>query len=265
MIRRGLIYFCMLIAMVIYSTIVFAAHPLITDDTGTQGKGKFQVEANCEFSYDKNREEGVKIKEIGWEIATIFSYGILDNIDIVLGMPYKWFRVEKDSELVAKERGISDLSLEVKWRFYEKDGFSFALKPGITFPTGEEEKGLGSGRPSFGLTFISTKEIGMWAFHLNAGYTRNGYKLREDKEANRKDIWHVSIASELEVIKNLKLVYDMGMERNSEKTSNTHPAFILGGVIYSITKNIDIDFGVKAGLNKPETDVTFLGGIAFRF
>lgn len=25
---------------------VFAAHPLITDDTGTQGRGKFQIEVN---------------------------------------------------------------------------------------------------------------------------------------------------------------------------------------------------------------------------
>jgi hypothetical protein len=33
----------------------------------------------------------------------------------------------------------------VKWRFYEKDGLSFAIKPGIILPTGEEDKGLGDG------------------------------------------------------------------------------------------------------------------------
>jgi len=265
MIRRGLIYLWMSLAMFIYSGVVFAAHPLITDDTGTQGKGKFQVEVNGEFNYDREKDKGVIIKKTCGEVQTILSYGILDSVDIVLGMPYQWFRVKEDNELSAKESGISDMSLEVKWRFYKKDGLSFALKPGITFPTGKEEKGLGNGRPSFGLTFITTKEIDSWAFHFNTGYTRNEYKLREDREVNRKDIWHVSLASELEVVKNIKLVGDMGMERNSEKTSNTHPAFILGGVIYSITENLDIDFGVKAGLNKPETDFTILGGIAFRF
>jgi hypothetical protein len=30
--------------------------------------------------------------------------------------------------------------LELKWRFFEKDGLSFALKPGIAFPTGNEKK-----------------------------------------------------------------------------------------------------------------------------
>jgi len=265
MIKRVLICFWMLLTMFIYSTTAFAAHPLITDDTGTQGKGKFQVEVNSEFNYDKEKEGGVTTKETGGEIATIFSYGILENIDIVLGMPFQWFRVREDSELNSQESGISDLALEVKWRFYEKDGLSFALKPGITFPTGNEKKGLGSGRPSYGLTFITTKELGSWALHLNLGYRRNEYKLREDQESNRKDIWHISLASELEVVKNLKLVGDIGMERNSKKTSNTHPAFILGGVIYSISENLDIDFGVKAGLNKPETDFTILAGIAFKF
>jgi hypothetical protein len=225
----------------------FAAHPLITDDTGTQGKGKFQVEVNSEFNYDREKEEGVTTKETGGEIGTILSYGILDNIDIVVGIPFQWFRVKEDNDLTTKnkESGISDLSLEVKWRFYEKEGLSFALKPGIIFPTGNE--------------------IGPWTFHFNLGYMRNEYKLREDKEANRKKIWHVSCASEVEVVKNLKLVGNIGMERNPEKTSRKHPAFILGGLIYSISENMDIDFGIKGGLNKPETDFTILSGIAFRF
>jgi len=34
------------------NTAAFAAHPLITDDTGTQGKGKFQLEVNSELNYD---------------------------------------------------------------------------------------------------------------------------------------------------------------------------------------------------------------------
>lgn len=243
----------------------FAAHPLITDDTGTQGKGKFQVEVNSELNYDREKEEGVRIKEAGGEIATIFSYGIVDNVDIVLGMPFQWFRIKEDSELTSRNSGLSDLSLELKWRFYEKEGLSFALKPGLTLPTGNEKKGLGNGRPSYGLTFITTKELGAWAFHFNLGYTRNEYKLREDKEANRKDIWHVSFASELEVVKDLKLVGNIGIERNPEKASSRHPAFILGGFIYSISENIDINLGVKGGLNKPETDFTILSGMAFRF
>ena len=139
--------------------------------------------------------------------------------------------------------GISDMSIELKWRFYETDGFSFALKPGLTLPTGDDDKGLGSGRTTCHLFLITTKEIKPWAFHLNLGYNRN-----ENKVDERKDIWHASLASTVEVIKDIKLAANIGAERNPDKSSNTHPAFIIGGLIYSISENFDIDFGIKGGL-----------------
>jgi len=189
-------------------------------------------------------------------------------VDIVLGLPYQWKKTRIDGVVTADSTeqgdGIADMSLEVKWRFYEKDGMSFALKPGVTIPSGDENKGLGNGRVSYGLMFITTKEIKPLALHLNLGYHHNEDKLQADKDANRNDIWHTSLAAEVEVMKDLKVVGNIGMERNPDKTSNTHPAFILGGLIYSITESIAVDVGVKGGLNKPETDYTVLAGITWR-
>jgi cobalt/nickel transport protein len=51
-------------------------------------------------------------------------------------------------------------------------------------------------------------------------------------------------------MKELKLVANIGIERNTDRESNTHPAFILSGIIYTITEKIDIDLGIKGGLNK---------------
>jgi|GEM_PF-5264623 len=59
---------------------------------------------------------------------------------MVLTVPYQ-FLEETD--------GISDISLELKYRFYEKGGLSFALKPRISFPTGDEDKGLGAGETTY--------------------------------------------------------------------------------------------------------------------
>lgn len=258
--------FLISLSIVLFSAAAsFAAHPLITDDTGTQGKGKFQIEVNSEFTYDKETEEGVSIKETGGKVATVLSYGVVDNVDIVVGLPYQWTKTKENEEVISDENGISDISIEMKWRFFEKDGLSLAFKPGVTLPTGDEDKGLGNGRASYSIFFITTKEIEPWAFHLNLGYTYNEYKLDEDREANRKDIWHVSLASEVEVVKDLKVVANIGMERNPDKTSNARPAFILGGLIYSVTDNLDIDIGIKGGLNKPETDFTILAGMTVRF
>jgi len=260
-----------LIVVFILSSVSFAAHPLITDDTGTQGKGNFQVEINAEYGYDKETEEAedseeeITVKEAGTEVAGILSYGITDSIDIVFGIPYQWNKAWEDGDTTSDDNGVSDMSLELKWRFYEFEGLSLALKPGVTFPTGDEDNGLGSGRMSSGITFITTKETGPWAFHLNLAYTHNEYELEEDKDANRKDIWHVSLASQIDVMKDLTVVANIGVERNADRESNTHPAFLLGGLIYSLSENIDIDFGYKAGLNKPETDYLVLSGINFRY
>lgn len=99
-----------------------------------------------------------------------------------------------------------------------------------------------------------------WAFHLNLGYKRNENKINETK-----DLWHASLAGEVEVIKNLKAVANIGVERNPEEESTTHPAFILGGFIYSFMEQLDVDLGIKAGLNKAEKDYILLVGLTYRF
>jgi hypothetical protein len=177
-----------------------------------------------------------------------------------LTLPYQWKKTDVSDATASDVSGIADISVEVKWRFFEKDGLSFAIKPGITLPAGDKDKDLGTGKATGTLYFITTKLIDPWAFHLNLGYKRN-----ENTVDEREDIWHASLAGEFKIMNKLKLVADIGAERNTEKSSDTNPAFILGGLIYSIRENLDIDFGVKGGLNKAEADITYLAGMALRF
>jgi hypothetical protein len=150
--------------------------------------------------------------------------------------------------------------LEGKWRFYDKNHLSFAVKPSITFPTGNEKRGLDTGRATYSVFFIGSKVIEPLAFHLNLGYTRNQNRVDE-----RKDIWHASLAAEAQIVKDLKAIGNVGVERNPDKSSSTAPAFILGGLIYALLKNLDIAFALKGGLNKPEIDYSILAGVALRF
>ena len=239
----------------LWSGTVFAAHPLITDDAGTQGKGKFQLEVNGEYS--RNNEDGATENAAG--AATLLSYGLADDRDVVLGVPYQHIRTN-DSGTATVEGGVSDVSLELKWRFYQEDGLAFALKPGITLPTGDDEKGMGAGKVAYSLFFIATRELNPWAFSLNLGYRRN-----ENTADERVDIWHASLASEAEVVKNLKAVANIGIESSPDRTSSAPPAFILGGVIYALSENVDVDFGVKSGLHTSEVDYAILAGTTLRF
>jgi len=232
----------------------FAYHPLITDDTGTQGRGGFQYELNVEYGHDS--EEGVKTDQ--WTIGMTFTYGLVDTLDISAGIPYLYLK-EKDGETI-KEDGIGDLTLDIKYRFYEKDGLRIALKPGLSFPTGNYERGLGSGRISGRIFLIIDKEFETVTLFLNTGYIRNENKVEE-----RKDLWHMSLAGEYRLMESLKIALNTGIETNPEKGSNTHLIFLLGGIVYSVTDSFDLSGGIKTGLSSAETDLSVLTGITVRF
>jgi hypothetical protein len=239
----------------------YAAHPLITDDTGTQGKGKGQVEIGLSYYYDKDKLDEVSTyKTEGSAVTAILTLGLLDTLDIVLGVPYIWLTTEDNNSNVTRANGLSDITLDLKWRFFEKDGWSLAVKPGISLPSGDADNGLGAGRTAYRLFFITTKELGPAALHLNLGYIWN-----ENNADERRDIWHASLAAEYEVIKDLKIMANVGVERDPASGSSNNPAFALGGLSYNISERIIVDAGVKFGLTSPETDITFLAGITVKF
>jgi len=250
----------LLIGVLMSPAAVWAAHPLITDDAGTQEKGNFQFELNGQYDSDEETVSDVNVKSTGWQVGTTLSYGIIDTVDLVLSLPYQWGEVKEDGFTAYDEKGISDTVFEVKWQFFEKDGLGLALKPGVRFPTGDDEKGLGTGKTGYHLFFIASQEIAPWAFHLNLGYIGNENDVDEEK-----NIWHASLATTYEVIEDLKIVGNIGVEKNPDKAADNDPAFILGGVIYSITESLDVDFGVKYGLTSSETDMSVLAGMSFRF
>lgn len=204
-----------------------------------------------------DREKGAT--ERAREVGTILSYGLSDTVDAVIGVPYRRIRI-KDNDGAVSGVGLSDLSLDLKWRFHEREGLNLGLKLATTFPTGEEKKGLGTGRVTYGPFFIATKEVSPWTFHLNLGYRRNENRLTE-----RKDIWCASLASEFEARDRLKLVSDIGVERNTDGTARAHPVFLILGFIYSLTSNLDVNFGIQLGLTGAETDYVIHPGVALRF
>lgn len=248
------------LAMLLQSAPSFAAHPLISDDAGTQGTGNFQLELNGQYDWDRENEGGVTIKTTGGQASSTLSYGVAENVDLVLSLPYLWVKTKEEDSTVYDENGIGDMVFETKWRFKETGGFSFALKPGVIIPTGNDEKGLGAGQLGGQLFMVASKDLASFAFHANLGYIRN-----ENKADERKDLWHASLASTWEAVKDLKLVANIGMERNPDDDADDDPAFLIGGLIYSIKENLDVDFGVKCGLTSSETDVSLMAGMALRF
>jgi hypothetical protein len=139
------------------------------------------------------------------------------------------------------------------------------LKPGITLPTGDEQKGLGSGRVSGGLSLIATQELAPLTLHLNASWFHNEFGREEDRQTSRSDIGRASLALQAAIVKNLQFAGEIALETPGDRTTATWPVFMVGGVIYSVTDRLDLDLGIRYGLSDPAADVALLAGMSVHF
>lgn len=230
----------------------FAAHPLVTDDTGTQGAGGFQFE----LSSDRIRttEGGVKFRT--GLISSTLTYGLTDELDIAVGLPYQ--RIDNDGE--PKVRGTGDAVVGVKWRFHEKDGLSIGLKPQVLIPTGNEQRGLGSGKAAYGVNLLASYEVDTCTLLANTGYTYSNNVL-----GARKSIWNASAAVVWNAAPKTRLLLDVGTYRNADPLSSRHPAFAVVGAIYSPHEKLDLDVGIKKGLNSEEVNLVVGVGVTVRW
>jgi hypothetical protein len=125
---------------------------------------------------------------------------------------------------------------------------------------GNSENGFGGGKVGSQPYLIRSKELGPCFLHVKIGYIRN-----EDKVDKRYYLLHASLVTTGEVIKNLKLVANIGIDRNAAKNTKDDLACLIGWIIYSIFENFDLDCGVKWGLTSSGTDYSLLMGITVRF
>ena len=255
------------------SSLVWAAHPFITDDTGTQGTGNWQLELQADrATLDRTTDAGagpVQQQRRVTVFTPVLTYGVLDNLDIALALNYAKQRTSDNGVTVAESDGMFDSLLDIKWRFYEAGALSLALKPSVLLPTGDENRGLGTGKASWGVNFMATYEAKPWAFSGNVAYSDVHYMLPQDAAANRADLWRVSAGAAWSVQDGLRLVGEAGVRTNSSRNDPYLPGsngqFAMLGAIYSPTGKIDLDVGFRKSLNHAELDWTILVGATFRW
>lgn len=250
-----------------------AAHPFITDDAGTQGAGNWQLELMAQRDRNSRSADAGAGPVLQRSRSTLFNpvltYGITDTVDVAVGLSHLRNRVSENGAITEDASGKSDSTLELKWRFYEQDGVSLALKPGVSLPTGDETRGLGNGRASWGVNLIADYEAAPWVWLANIAYSRARFKLPQDQADNRSDLWRLSGGAEYSVRKDLRLVGELGVRTNDARNDpllpGRHAQYAMAGVIYSPTEKIDFDIGLRKGLNRAETDTVLLIGAAFRW
>jgi hypothetical protein len=220
-----------------------AAHPLITEDTGTQGSGNQQLEVNVNrFDFTESKWQSL------WGIT--WSYGVAENADLQIGIPY------------FGGSGKGDLAVDFKWRYWQSGDFSLGAKPGFTLPTGDEEKRIGAGEKTYGALLFFTYEPETWALHGQAGYRRF-----ENVLDLRKDLWQFSGSFWLKPLAGLKLVSDLAWTTDPREEVHTWIRTFILGAIWSPVKNIDLDAGIRwdRAYQSGESSRAYLLGLTYRW
>ena len=225
---------------------VYSAHPLLTEDTGTQGKGGWQLEVNGERQRDPQpaTEEAPVLRAT--QSGTTLSYGITETIDFKIDVPY------------LRHQGILDTGIGFKWRFYEEGPLSFGTLFGVFFPTGDEQKGLGTGRTNAGALGIVSWQGERWEFHSHAGARSNHNTIGQ-----RDWLGHVSAAAMYRVWQPFRVLVDVAWDSNPQADSGALRNTVVG-FIWSVTKDFDLDAGIRKG-NDPAVETALLFGLTLRW
>jgi len=226
-----------------------ACHPLISEDThflGTDGR-----QAEIGFEHIENTHAADVFSNA---LTAQFTYGFMDDIDLLISAPWQGW-----SSKGLSESGLGDVSLETKFLAGRAGDWTIAMKPGMSLPAGNEARSLGAGKGGFWFYSIAGRQAGPWQFYLNGGYLYNRNSVDEEK-----NIFKASGAAALEVLPKTLLSAELAVESTKDKTSSTHPVHSVFGIVWSPHDYLDLDLGVRVGLNPAADHVALLAGFTLR-
>jgi hypothetical protein len=250
-----------------------ALPPFITDDTVTQGDGRWQLELIGERVRHKRSADvdGASVTQLRQVTAgaAVLTRGLRERLDLAATLVGLADRVEENGALQEKSSGLGDVVLEAKWRFYERGGASLALKPLLSLPTGDENRGLGTGKPSYGINLILAHEAGPWVLMANAAFTRLRYRREEDERGNHSHLRRYSAGATYEAAERWRLAAELGYRTNASKDDPFLPgrngSYGMLGAIRSFSKDDDLALGVRRAVSSGEYDWAFIAGATFRW
>jgi hypothetical protein len=219
----------------------YAAYPLITEDTGTQGEGKWQLEGTSEVA----TLQGGRVTADN----LVLNYGLSESADLQLVLP--WYSGDV--------RGVGDPQVNLKWRFFERGPFSMGLKPSLLLPGGDPDKGTGTGETNWAVTLIAGYQAGKLSVNVDTLYQRN-----RNTFGARDSLRHVS-AGVLYQVGQVQLVADFTRETPLDPSVDETARYSVVGVIWAIRPDFGVGLGYKTGGGGTDLKHSWLFGAALRW
>jgi Putative MetA-pathway of phenol degradation len=234
-------------ALGIVAAAAFAGHPMLSEDTGTQGRNNWELE----LGYAWIRSSADR----SFLFQPQLSYGASPTLDLIV-QP-SWTTV--DGTPGGRVRGLGDMNLDAKWRFYGAAPWSIGIRAGLALPTAQRGLGLPSGNVSPHAVLVATADLTPFAFDANLGYAYVPGDAR-----HRPDQYHFSAAATYAANERLFLVLDVAADSNPDSDPGSCQAVALLGVIYTVRPGLDVDVGYRGRIGVVGPVHQWLLGITFR-
>lgn len=242
--------FAIALAVIFAPALAYAAHPFITEDPGTQGAGRFELEMGF-----ASRQGDPDFDGRSNLFAPQLSIGVLDNVDLIAQV--LWFN--QSAAQGPTVIGSGDMLLDVKWRFYESETLALGVRAGLDLPTGDVNTGLGAGELGAHAIGIVGVTLGEFAIYANAVYadTRT--------PGARANLVGFSVALTRPDDAPLRGFVEAATYSNPDAGNPQWPAVARIGAIYTVVTGFDVDAGFQARLNRAATRAAWLVGATVRW
>ncbi len=247
-------------AVVLAASGAFAARPLIIDDADPLEFKDFKIEGGGWYAKNSGCKHG--------NVPLAAGCGIIPALELGVGFGGQFEeRTEIDeasgSENTCTETGVGDLMVNVKWRVFKETAWlpRQAIVPAVKFPTSDKDKGLGSGKVDYDLTWIGSKSFcEKMGGHINVGYSWIG----EPADENVGDIFHYGLALDYQIIDPLQWVGEVYAEDELRRGVNTVVMFNTG-LRYSIRDSLVADIAAGSRIAGDAPDLIATAGLTWTF
>jgi hypothetical protein len=235
------------VAVLTLAPAAFAAHPLQTEDTGTQGAANVEIENGFSRARFDSTTQTVYQPQV--------SVGLATTVDAIVQPSFVWQHVPGQST-----SGRGDTNIDGKWRFYGSDPISFAIRAGVLAPTSQKGLGLPHGDVSEHALLVATWDATPTTVHANLGLTR-----LPRAPGTRETVGHASAAVMQQINEKLILTADGEIDQDPDPSRKAWPGSILGGVIWTAKPGLDLDLGYQRSFSATVVNRQWLAGITYRF
>jgi Putative MetA-pathway of phenol degradation len=242
-------WFIIVLTIFCFPLNALAGPPLLTDDPGTPGPGKW--ETNVGFTVDKRGDTTLYNAPV-----LDLNYGIGDSVQ--LNYSVSWIILDPPHEVT--KNGIGTSEVAVKWRFLdeEKNGLALSVYPRVIFNnlTSSVNRGLVEKGTVFRLPFQMEKKIGVIIVNPEFGH---------DFRQEDGDEWLYGLALRYEEIKGIVAMAEVfGIGDNTfDKQENV----VNIGVQKDVNENFSLHAAVGRGLSQGSDQPTLLAyvGVQMRY